>query len=615
MRAATRCAVVLAVAACTCLAQAQQNPLVGVWMAQGEGMQIRFEARADGTFSRSVKSLLGQQDSAGRYQVNNNVLVLQPQNGMPEQFLFQVQGNQLQVRDAMGNGFAMTRQAEAPAVGVGGAAKPAGQPVGGGPGGNTAGFKPALPLPKTPGGHIIYTRTTVRRIVVPGLPPQEAPLPDLCVMDADGGNKRPFLAPGDYATVKEARWSSDYKRLVFCSDWQLPLSACQQDIFVVNADGTGLRRVTGNALTGPAPQGYGAVTGVLRVPSPNPAEGELGINRSTVFISAQGGDGKAHHPGDAEDIDVLYKDTKQKAWTETQMRFYLPKVAAGNQVWIKLWRGRYEGSVVMVQVKPNTINDIGQIELNQGTFHAFRPTLGPNPQYLVGMGSLAGKARNVPSVIEGGGKHDEISGSDSMTVYDFKTGTFLASLDPLKMNMHVPKDPVISPDGQLVACAWGQPSTESLAVIPLADLAAMRPSFRVLAKGEMILPNAVTTFQANNVSYSSPAWSPDGRTLCCSRTVLSSNLLSGELCLVGADGSGGKQLTRVGQNALAGQPCFSPDGKQVAFTVVTGRNGSLTIEDMMLLNIRADVYCLDLASGKLTQLTNDGASGEPAWGP
>jgi hypothetical protein len=271
--------VLLAVGWLATAAQAQPDPLVGAWSASVQGVEVRIEFRADGTFTRVVKSMLGQQDSAGAYRHANGLLILQPQNGMPEQFMVQPQGaDALLVRDAMGNTFTLARQTPTIAPQQGAAT----------PGGNTAGFKPKLPLPRADGGHIIYTKTSVRRLNLPGLGLQEVPIPQLFVMNGDGGGKTPFLAPADFTTVKEARWSPDYKRLVFTSDWQLALSACQQDIFTVNADGTGLRRVTGNELRGPAPQGYGAVTGVIRVPSPNPAAGELGVDRSTINISAQG---------------------------------------------------------------------------------------------------------------------------------------------------------------------------------------------------------------------------------------------------------------------------------------------------------------------------------------
>jgi hypothetical protein len=608
-----RTAVLLACLAGLGAAGAQDNPLVGSWLFQGQGLEVRLTARADGTYQRTVKGPAGEQADAGSYRLQGNVLELRPQGGAPEQFMVQMADkDHLQIANALGQGFVMQRQAAAPAAtapaGAGGAA----------PAGSTPGFKPPLPLPKAPGGHIIYTRTGIRTAQLPGLGPQQVPVPQLYAMRADGTGKAPFLAPPDFTTVKEARWSPDYKRLVFCSDWMLALSVCQQDIFVVNADGTGLRRVTGNELRGPAPKGYGAVTGVIRVPAPNPAEGELGINRSTVNITAQGSDGLIHHPGDPEDIDVMNRETRDKAWTETQMRFFLPKVAAGDQVWIKLWRNRYEGTVTMAQVKPNIINDVGDLELGEGTYHAFRPSIGPDAKCIVGMGSIAGKARNVQTPIQlegGGGRHDEIGGVDAMTVYDFVTGTFLASLDPLKMQLHFPKDPAVSPDGQVVACAWGQPTTESLALIPLADLAAMRPNFRELLKGQMVLPDAVTTFQGTNVSFSSPCWSPDGRLLCCARTQLISYVMNGDLCLVGSDGSNPRQITKVGPNAIAGQPCFSPDGKQVAFTVISGKAGPIKIEDLVTLNITANIYALELATGLVRQLTDDGVSAEPAWGP
>lgn len=43
--------------------------------------------------------------------------------------------------------------------------------------------------------------------------------------------------------------------------------------------------------------------------------------------------------------------------------------------------------------------------------------------------------------------------------------------------------------------------------------------------------------------------------------------------------------------------------------------GPLKIEDLILLNITPNIYTIDLQTGTLTQLTNDGASAEPAWGP
>jgi Tol biopolymer transport system component len=102
---------------------------------------------------------------------------------------------------------------------------------------------------------------------------------------------------------------------------------------------------------------------------------------------------------------------------------------------------------------------------------------------------------------------------------------------------------------------------------------------------EMYLPQTTT-------GPTSPAWSPDGRTLVYS--------MYGSLWRQALDSGTAVQLTA--DAAYDYQPDWSPDGKHILFTRYR--------DDAMELQL------LDVASGGVVQLTNDGAVNvEPRWSP
>jgi TolB protein len=76
------------------------------------------------------------------------------------------------------------------------------------------------------------------------------PLPlDLWVMDADGSNKKRILHNG--ATNWAPSWSPDGKRIIFSSnmdDWREDLKQYGHnfELYIINSDGTGLKRITYN---------------------------------------------------------------------------------------------------------------------------------------------------------------------------------------------------------------------------------------------------------------------------------------------------------------------------------------------------------------------------------
>lgn len=74
---------------------------------------------------------------------------------------------------------------------------------------------------------------------------------DLWVMDADGSNKRLLVRNG--ATNWAPSWHPDGKRVIFASnrdDWREDLGQFGHnfELYIVNLDGTGLERITGNGV-------------------------------------------------------------------------------------------------------------------------------------------------------------------------------------------------------------------------------------------------------------------------------------------------------------------------------------------------------------------------------
>jgi TolB protein len=92
----------------------------------------------------------------------------------------------------------------------------------------------------------------------------------------------------------------------------------------------------------------------------------------------------------------------------------------------------------------------------------------------------------------------------------------------------------------------------------------------------------------------SPSWSPDGKTI----AFVSSRAGNPHLYLMGADGSGQKRLTF--QGTYNQTPNFSPRGDLLAFTARDEFN-------------RFDIFTFELATGKVTRLTQDQGNNEDPW--
>ncbi len=113
------------------------------------------------------------------------------------------------------------------------------------------------------------------------------------------------------------------------------------------------------------------------------------------------------------------------------------------------------------------------------------------------------------------------------------------------------------------------------------------------------------------IQTSTPAWSPDGQLIAFTRnedlgeyTTFSED----DLFVMGADGDNAHQLTPERDGRHAGQPTWSPDGRQIAYiqgpsvpTLQPSRPGSL--------------FVMDADGGNVRRLTRGDAEVDPAWSP
>ncbi len=593
------------------LCQNDDEPtIVGTWLVSGEGFELRWDAGADGHFTRVLRTAEGAQTTAGTYELADGTLTVTLDDGEVLRLRCTFEGpDTVAILDDNGEGVRMVRQ---PPQQPGGAPPAAVQRrVGGGeaPGG----LVPPFPLPDAPGGHIVFTKAVMTRLVAGGMD-ETAPFSKLFVMGADGSNPQPFLFGDATTTVKEPHWAWDYRALAFSSDYQSERSACVHDSFFCATDGSPAVRITGNELRGVAPLGYGAVTGLIQ---DNTKSETWRIDKpsAVINITAQGS-GIVVHPGELENIDIVNQDTREKLSEEPMRRFYVPHVAAGQNVWVKVWVNRNMGHLLFCNGQPGQVTDLGNVQLNECNYASSRPNITPDGRYCVGMGQILSVDPNAKTNVAGTETTlGQTGGVESITVSDMATGTLVASVDPLKMRAISAKDPAIGPDGRSVACAVGEPMLENLAILDLQGIVGGNPQPRVLVQGERIFPSELTGFQTANIACVCPAWSPDGGTIVFTRFVMTTENIMGDLWLVNADGSGLRQLTRVAPNQLACQPCFSPDGRRIAFTVLTGKLGAFKIEHLLLLQFTADIYSIAPDGSDLRQLTTDGLSSEPAWGP
>jgi Tol biopolymer transport system component len=145
-----------------------------------------------------------------------------------------------------------------------------------------------------------------------------------------------------------------------------------------------------------------------------------------------------------------------------------------------------------------------------------------------------------------------------------------------------------SPDGTRIAFSRGSETTR------LWTMAADGSDARALSRS-----------RARNRLEVSPDWSPDGARIAFARYSFGKRAIVSSIVVTDTSGTRERVLTSVREGHLAGvdEPAWSPDGTRILFT--RSRVGGS--------NLRADLWVLDVATGKKQRLAREARGG--AWSP
>jgi len=598
-------------------ANAQSSPVLGTWSQTGRLGETTFAFATDGTYRKTTSGVKADRVT-GKYSLSKDQLTLTPDDGSdPIRYRVRVAGETLTMTDADGGTLTLTRQPGPISAGFGGDTISApGLVVGRMP------LTPDLSRLKPSGtGHILYSHFEMQRDPVSKIP---VPHPRIYIMRGDGGDKALFIDPKGKWMAGQPRWSPTGTSIVFTSNFEMPRSAFFQDIFQADLRTGAVRRITGfertpnpNKMTG---QIFAAIIDDRNPKRPKPA-------RFAEF-TYQGAGGKTFR---VDDYKPPAAPPGEIAPPIFKYSFNLKNVPVGT-IWIKCWMGRHFGDLRVCRVTKGKIGKHFTMRLSNGNILMSHPSISPDGRFLVAMGQLAyykhalakdkreifDPSRDPTDIlnmikprkpVEWERKAPAFRGIDSVNVIDVATGVSLASFNPMKFGGFPLRDPMLSPDGRFLAMATGTPMAESIVVCSIPEVLANRIQFRAVVQGQIKLAQGY-------VGNLSPAWSPDGRRLAFIRYSTDRLVkLEANLWVVNLDGSGLKQLTRVKVNQCVGIPSWSPDGSRIAFTLMTGKREIISLLDLILLNFTADVWTVRADGADLQQLTNDGRSAEPSWGP
>jgi len=568
---------------------AENVDVTGVWSNEGRFGRTEWTFAPDGTCRRVTVRNDKQTSQLGRYAVKGDVLEVRTTDGRVTRNKVSRSGGELSLADKSGR-LTLDRASAGPAT-LGDIRIPA-RPIGGL---DNKALRPRSAVARSATGHILYVRWLTDGI---------APRRTIRLMDGRGRGNTPFIIPPAPWDTFEPTWSADGTKVAFASNYELTRSALNADIFMADLRTGRVRRVTGNEQAPPATTGKAKV---LVIPGGKVLNSETAM--ANLRVSWQGGGGKTIKP------------------SGEMQKTIIPDVPANQTIWIKARANGFVGCLKVVRTPgPGKTAKI-DLNVNKGMPLATGPSLTPDGRYAVVLWQHAfydPEPREKPRIVHGaytllgmkvvlpgsGERFPRESGLDTIAVIDLAKGTPpVSGWDPIQMGGQFAKHPRVSPDGRQVAFTMGTLPMESIAVCSLASLIAGRPQPKVLAQG-ILVPAQY------HMGHSYPAWSPDGKRIafCKSHCAMNMNFTS-NLWVANADGTGARQLTRLRLNQAVAYPTWSPDGKRIACQLITSRRNALNPFDLLTGKVLSDIYSIADDGTDPKQLTHDGLSAEPAWGP
>jgi len=427
--------------------------------------------------------------------------------------------------------------------------------------------------------YIIFTRYYTRDLHLGGVQKQIMLNTNLYSMRPDGSGVTQLTDFFPYV-AKQATMSQDGAQMAFVSNLFSYKSFNYEDIFRYDIQAAKLTRVTGSEYVSALGKGTVTITVADDVSS---TEGDV---TAGLYFSFQG-------------------CTQALTYSQYKSTGALLNVPAGY-VWVKVVKNKWIGGSGFVQVPAGgtVLADLGK--LSDGNFLAAAPSFSPDGTRIAAISGLAYYDTSVfiedGTVEEGKSKY---GGFDKLVVLDAQ-GTLLDdNRDTDSIRPGFDSGPRYSPDGTRIAYCQGPITQESIIVVPANNLNGT---------ATMVATGGTDFNTLRSYGFSGPDWSPDGSRIAFVYTVYDTSLnITGNIVVANSDGTNATQITAVAANATASGIDFSPDGQWVAYSLLTSRNSTLNITDLITSNITADIYKRNIYTGEEVRLTSDGVSSEPCW--
>jgi Tol biopolymer transport system component len=384
-------------------------------------------------------------------------------------------------------------------------------------------------------------------------------------------------------------WSKDYSRLAFASNFNNGISSLEEySIYSLNPDGTNVQRITGFGVLNPFPPPTGTVIGHVQAP---PVLGGGQVDGCVISVQgapqsvACGDDDGGGRTFTITDVPVA------SAWVRVQAEVSYTETPGDPGLSL---------GFAAISVMPDGVTDAGTIFLYPQIPRSIEPAWSADGTRLVTSNEAIGKRLRINPTTR---RYEWVpSDSHELRVWS-ADGQFVRA---------IPNPPGLQSFGS----DWS-PTDDRIAFAAIGSSAF--ESYIYLADPDG--GNAQRIYSVPFQLYSLPfvtfcRWSPDGQRIAFIQ--LSEPGLGGpwwaDLYVINRDGTNLQQLTGNvnSPGGFSNVPTWSPDGQALAFEFSVNRSNPPA-----LVPESVNLFVVDLNNPRsgFVQLTSDGRSSNPTWGP
>ncbi|MBP7461625.1 MAG: PD40 domain-containing protein [Candidatus Delongbacteria bacterium] len=414
-------------------------------------------------------------------------------------------------------------------------------------------IEPLASIPK--GERLIFVKKASRKIYIE--PDSiEVGTGDIWSMNPDGSDPIQHTnLSQEYFVTDHPRLSYNGQYLTFTSNYRSWNSCCYTDIFKWDLVANRIDRVSGDEWPPDSPPTRYTTVKIL-------------CEATGVRLSAKGCG------------YFIYPQQEVQTDSGTYYRSYL-KVPASTSIWIKSEKSSTYGDLVTDYMVSSGDNEV---------------VIGPDPYTESGTVLITQKGH-----INDQGKIVGMT-SGKLTMWK-EDGTIIWEKNIGGHQWGFSDDPVWSHDGSKIALCLGLTGYANF-------LAIHTPP-----ESEQI-PTPIVGDQTGNSICQWPAWSPDDQYLIFCYGPIGGQGINPNIYRISVNGGMPEMLTHFNGYQAAFNPCYSPDGSKIVFTVMTCKTRSFNdYLDFMVGNIEsATIWVMNLDGSDLRQLTTDGVSYNATWG-